>query len=128
MGVMKYFTPETSKKLEEMGLETKESPYTIKENGDVDMTTPSLIFSTLDICELENAKKLWGDEDRKYRKHEEDAEEDPSMPLASGLGLVHLQDRLAHYVNMSDEERVQYVEVYLNGLINYEVKMEGNLQ
>jgi hypothetical protein len=122
---MKYFTPETSKKLEEMGLEHTEG-YSFFRQGI--SNAEAFRYQTLDICELENAKKLWGDEDRKYRKHEEDAEEDPSMPLASGLGLVHLQDRLAHYVNMSDEERVQYVEVYLNGLINYEVKMEGNLQ
>lgn len=98
---MKYFTPETSKKLEEMGLKglvwhNYHDVATDEHLQDV------MIFSTLDICELENAKKLWG-----IKKI--------MLALVGGGKLpVEYEVKLREYITLSDEERVMYIEDYLS--------------
>ena len=112
---MKYFTPETSKKLEEMGLERLAVPVTddpreeppVMENVEGSIY-PKLCYSTLDICEIENAKKLFGEE-------EITIDEDK---LHYVLGLHMNEDRnflvkLARYSILSDEERIKYIEDFL---------------
>ena len=83
---MIYFSPKTSKKLEEMGLESVFGTYE---------TDYYSRMTTLDICEIENAKKLWGFSDEGG---------DIENPWRWNL---------VDYITLSDEDRVKYVEGYL---------------
>lgn len=60
-------------------------------------------FSTLDICEIENAKKLWG--------------EDVVSWAEGGLAAMpKWANELVAYITLSDEGRVKYIEDYLKTL------------
>ena len=132
---MKYFSPETSKKLEELELEPssitgecencafyeQEWEY-YKDGTDIDNTDPEWAcqhcgtsvnvrpegvkynYSTLDICELENARKLWGEEDKIIYSNEGDY----NIPM--------FEYKLEHYITLSDDERIKYVEEYLKSM------------
>ena len=85
---MLYFTPEDSKKLEELGLDTTRVGAT--------WTYRYMKFSTLDICELENARKLWD-----------------SAPPIDMTVIVSYQFYLQRYITLTDKERIKYVSDYL---------------
>ena len=103
---MKYFTPETSKKLEEMGLKPSQThmrPYqAAREN-------PPSEYCTLDICEIENAKKLFGEVGiySKMAHYPDSVYETNPIPKMYEVGLED-------YITLTDEERVKYVEDYLH--------------
>jgi hypothetical protein len=119
MGVMKYFTPETSKKLEEMGLEAQRIEFVPDYKMPTDLQNGSIIhkvegenaywaFSTLDICELENARKLFGEAGiySKIAHYPDSVYEANPIPKMYEVGL-------RDYITLTDEERVEYVEDYL---------------
>ena len=107
---MRYFSPETSKKLEELGLQSfiayafyVSDDYwemmQLEDDGEVRTVLDEEIrgqkaYSTLDICELENAKRLWGCEDIE-------------------MGWDWERTKLERYITLSDEERIKYVEDFL---------------
>jgi hypothetical protein len=95
---VKYFTPETSKKLEEMGLKRHQDVIQAVVDDSVETKEDILMkrYNSLDICELENAKKLWGD--APSQDWFEINEQPPYYP------------QIQVYITLSDEERVQYVE------------------
>ena len=109
---MLYFSPEDSKKLEELGLDSMTGFRHIKdEDGDVYEWSAAQVseyqgtndvilgiaISTLDICELENARELWD-----------------SAPPIDMTVIVSYQFYLQRYITLSDEERIKYVADYLN--------------
>ena len=106
---MKYFSPETSKKLEELGLEhfhigeTHEGSVLLRQDG----TTGDFVrcFSTLDICEPGNAKKLWGGVQRIAKFVDEDGNEHGGEALTGNLAHINLKE----YITLTDEERIKYV-------------------
>ena len=110
---MLYFSPEDSKKLEELGLDSMTGFRHIKdEDGDVYEWSAAQVseyqgtndvilgiaISTLDICELENAKKLWGEEES----------------CSDYGGIPKFEQQLENYITLSDEERIKYVADYLS--------------
>lgn len=106
---MLYFKPEDSKKLEELGLRSSHEYYYSPCNQDTPSNADWIVnewcpkvtynelatddkyqraFSTLDICELENARKLWP---KPYNYRSE----------------------LTFYILQSDEERIKSVVTHL---------------
>ncbi len=122
---MKYFTPETSKTLEERGLEFNELQHYADEHP--------FSFSTLDICEIENMKKLCLEEDKKVAEYEhrkfvlavdwrdshsvleeyKNPYELSSDETVEWVSIGH-SNRLKEYITLSDEDRVKYIEDYLS--------------
>lgn len=98
---MKYFSPETSKKLEEMGLKT--ATWNMNDEGKW-----SGEYNTLDICEIENAKKLWGE-----TLISTDVKLGEQKTWHLYARAFEYQTKLEEYITLSDEERVQYIEDYL---------------
>ena len=150
---MKYFSPETSKKLEEIGLKASPIGWIASAEGAMDAIAISQkTLHTLDICEIENAKKLWGEEDKELEEinskeflgmewtkaHNQEmnmwmamtfgekrnaaakrwSEKTNPYNLTTDEWRIRAESgsnvRLHHYITLSDEERVKYVEDYLN--------------
>ena len=107
---MKYFTLETSKKLEELGLKRPFEFLGIETKQD---TFGYFQFSTLDICELENARKLFGEEEAGYRVLREKARNDIYFHFKNLDGLKLINEHLLEYITLSDEGRIKYIEDYL---------------
>ena len=109
---MKYFTLETSKKLEELGLKRPFEFLGIETKQD---TFGYFQFSTLDICELENARKLWGEESSEHSL-EGRVNLYSSCLCCDGVFCRYKKnylEKLKTYITLSDEERIKYIEDYL---------------
>ena len=121
---MRYFSPEISKKLEKLGLQSFIA-YTfyfsddywemmqLEDDGEVRTVLDEEIrgqkaYSTLDICELENAKKLWGE----WNPSGCDGIECKGK-CNLHLGIPPYDESLQEYITLSDEERIKYVEDYV---------------
>ena len=99
---MKYFSPETSKKLKEMGLKRHQDVIQAVVDDSVETKEDILVkrYNSLDICELENAKKLWGNK---------------SNPDWFDVGEADFHSvQMQIYITLTDEDRVKYVEDYLH--------------